>query len=150
MLKGVALGILVQCISVVGYLMIANVTSIRSEVFRTGLMVVFAGVVALIAIGYTVVSGQQRLAAIRAREYIHVAIGSILVMLVAQVIYFFGVQATSLTTLAKTMLAFPIISLIAELILGRVKLSSLGVHDLVGFALLVAGYVVTVSKPLPK
>ena len=48
------------------------------------------------------------------------------------------------------MLAFPIISLIAELILGRVKFSSLGVHDLVGFALLVAGYVVTVSKPLPE
>ena len=86
-------------------------------------MVVFAGVVALIAIGYTVVSGQQRLAAIRAREYIYIVIGLILVMLVAQVIYFFGVQATSLTTLAYTMLAFPIISLIAELILGRVKLS---------------------------
>jgi vacuolar-type H+-ATPase subunit I/STV1 len=64
MLKGVTLGILVQCISVAGYLMIANVASIKSEVFRTGLMVVFAGVVALIAIGYTVVSGQQRLAAI--------------------------------------------------------------------------------------
>jgi hypothetical protein len=30
------------------------------------------------------------------------------------------------------MLAFPIISLIAELILGRVKPSSLGVHDLDG------------------
>ena len=36
-----------------------------------------------------------------------------------------------------------------ELILGRVKLSSLGVHDLAGFALLVAGYVVIVSKPQP-
>jgi hypothetical protein len=30
MLKGITLGILVQCISVVGYLMIANVTSILS------------------------------------------------------------------------------------------------------------------------
>jgi hypothetical protein len=83
MLQGVTLGIPVQCISVVGYLMIANVTAIKSEIFRTGLM-----------------------------------------------------------------LAFPVISLIAELILGRAKLSSLGVHDLVGFAVLVAGYVVTVSKPL--
>ena len=71
-------------------------------------------------------------------------------MFVAQVIYFLGVQATSLTTLAYTMLAFPIVSLIAELVLGRVKLSSLGVHDLVGFALLVAGHVVIVSKPLPE
>ena len=71
-------------------------------------------------------------------------------ILVARVIYFLGVQATSLTTLAYTMLAFPVISLIAELVLGRVKPASLGVHDLVGFALLVAGYVVTVSKPLPQ
>jgi hypothetical protein len=144
------LGILMQCIFVVGYLVIANVISIKSEVFRTGLMVVFAGVVALIAMGYTVFSGQQRLAAIRAQDYVYIAIGSILVMFVAQVIYFSWVQATSLTTLAYTMLAFPIISLIAELILGRVKLSSLGVHDLAGFALLVAGYVITVSKPLPE
>ena len=35
-----------QCISVVGYLVIANVTSIKSEVFRTGLMIAFAGIVA--------------------------------------------------------------------------------------------------------
>ena len=150
MLKGILLGILMQCISVVGYLVIANVTSIKSEVFRTGLMIAFAGIVALIAMGYTVFSGQQRLAAIRAQDYVYIAIGSILVMFVAQVIYFFGVQATSLTTLAYTMLAFPIVSLIAELVLGRVKFSSLGVHDLIGFALLVAGYVVIVSKPLPE
>ena len=150
MLKGILLGSLMQCISVVGYLMIANVTSIKSKVFRTGLMIAFAGIVALIAMGDTVLSGQQRLATIRARDYVYIAIGSILVMFVAQVIYFLGVQATSLTTLAYTMLAFPIVSMIAELILGRVKLSSLGVHDLVGFALLVAGYVFIVSKPLPE
>jgi drug/metabolite transporter (DMT)-like permease len=131
-------------------LLIANVTSIKSEIFRTGLMIAFACIVALVAMGYTVFSGQQRLAAIRARDYVYIAIGSILVMFIAQVIYFFGVQATSLTTVAYTMLAFPIISLIAELLLGRVKLSSLGVHDLVGFALLVAGYVAIVSKPLPE
>jgi drug/metabolite transporter (DMT)-like permease len=147
MIRGILLGILMQCISVVGYLVIANVTSIKSEVFRTGLMICCAGIVALIAMGYTVLSGQQRLAEIRARDTIYIAIGSILVMFVAQVIYFFGVQATNLTTLAYTMLAFPIISLIAELILGRIQLSSLGVHDLIGFVLMVAGYVVFVSKP---
>ena len=73
MLKGILLGILMQCISVVGYLMIANVTSIKSEVFRTGLMIAFAGIVALIAMGYTVFSGQQRLAAIRAQDYVYTA-----------------------------------------------------------------------------
>jgi hypothetical protein len=55
-----------------------------------------------------------------------------------------------MTTMAYTMLAFPLISLIAELVLGRIKLSSLGFHDLAGFALLVAGYVVIISKPQPQ
>jgi hypothetical protein len=54
-----------------------------------------------------------------------------------------------MTTMAYTTLAFPIISLALELVLGRVKLSSLGIHDLAGFALLVAGYVVIMSKPQP-
>ena len=147
MTKGILLGILMQCISVAGYLVIANVTSIKSEVFRTGLMICCACVVALIAMGYTVLSGQQRLAEIRTRDYIYIAVGSIIVMFVAQVIYFFGVQAANLTTMAYTMLTFPIISLIAELVLGRIKFSSLGVHDLIGFVLMVAGYVVFVSKP---
>ena len=71
-------------------------------------------------------------------------------MFVAQVLYFVGVQAANMTTIAYTMLAFPFISLILELILGRVKLSSLGIYDLAGFALMVAGYVVFVSKPQPQ
>ena len=150
MVKGILLGILLQCISAVGYLVIVNVTSIKSELFRTGLMICFAGVVALIVTGYTVVSGQQQLSAIQTKEYVYVAVGSIMVMFVAQVVYFFGVQASNMTTMAYTMLAFPIISLILELILGRVKLSSLGIHDLAGFALLVVGYVVIVSKPQPQ
>ena len=150
MIKGISLGILVQCISVVGYLVIVNVTSIRSELFRTGLMIVFAGIVALVVMGYTVLSGQQRLAEIRAREYLYIAIGSVMVMFVAQVIYFIGVQASNMTTMAYTMLASPFISLILELALGRIKLSSLGIHDLAGFALLIAGYVIIVSKPQPR
>jgi len=149
MAKGILLGILLQAISAAGYLVIVNVTSIKSELFRTGLMICFAGVVALIVTGYTVISGQQQLSAIQAKEYVTIAVGSITVMFVAQVIYFFGVRASNMTTMAYTMLAFPVVSLILELVLGRVKLSSLGIHDLVGFALLVAGYVVIVSKPQP-
>ena len=149
MTRGILLGILTQSISAVGYLVIVNVTSIKSEWFRTGLMICFAGVVALIVTGYTVASGQQQLSAIQPKEYILIAIGSIMVMFVAQVIYFFGVQASNMTTIAYTMLAFPFISLILELILGRVKLSSLGIYDLAGFALMFAGYVVFVSKPQP-
>jgi hypothetical protein len=71
-----------------------------------------------------------------------------MVMFVAQVVYFYGVQGSNMTTMAYTMLAFPFISLILELVLGRVKLFSLGIHDLVGFVLVVAGYVVFVSKLL--
>jgi drug/metabolite transporter (DMT)-like permease len=72
---------------------------------------------------------------------------SIMVMFVAQVIYFFGVQASNMTIVSYTMLAFPVVSLVFELILGRVRLSSLGMYDLGGCALLVAGYVVIMSKP---
>jgi drug/metabolite transporter (DMT)-like permease len=127
-----------------------NVASIKSELFRSGVMICFAGIVALIVTGYTVLSGQQRLSAIQPKEYVYIAIGSIMVMFVAQVVYFFGVQASNMTTMSYTMLAFPFISLILELVLGRVKLSSLGIRDLVGFGLLVAGYVVIMSKPQPQ
>jgi len=147
MAKGILLGILLQCISATGYLVIVNVTSIKSEWFRSGLMICFAGVVALIVTGYTVISGQQQLSAIQPKEYVYIAIGSIMVMFVAQAVFFFGVQVSSMTTMAYTMLAFPFISLILELVLGRIKLSSLGIYDLAGFALVVAGYVVFVSKP---
>ena len=150
MAKGILLGILMQCISAVGYLVIVNVTSIKNEWFRSGLMICFASVVALIVVGYTVFSGQQQLSAIKPKEYVYVAIGSVIVMFVAQVVYFFGVQASNMTTMSYTMLAFPFISLILELVLGRIKLSSLGIHDLAGFVLLVAGYVVIVSKPQPQ
>ena len=54
-----------------------------------------------------------------------------------------------MTTMSYTMLAFPFVSLIAELALRRIKLSSLGIRDLAGFGLLVAGYVVIISKPQP-
>jgi len=150
MAKGISLGILLQTVSAVGYLVIINVTSITSEWFRTGLMIFFAGLVALIVTGYTVVSGQQQLSAIQPKEYAYIAIGSIMVMFVAQTIFFFGVQVSNMTTMAYTMLAFPFITLILELVLGRIKLSSLGIYDLAGFALVVAGYVVFVSKPIPK
>ncbi|MCP4543018.1 MAG: EamA family transporter [Chloroflexi bacterium] len=149
MIKGIVLGILVQFISVVGYLVIVNVTSIKSELFRSGVMICFASVVALIVTAYTVLSGQQQLSEIQPKEYVYIAVGSIMVMFVAQVVYFFGVQASNMTTMSYTMLAFPFVSLIMELILGRVKLSSLGVRDFVGFGLLVTGYVVIMSKPQP-
>jgi drug/metabolite transporter (DMT)-like permease len=150
MSKGIMLGMLMQFISATGYLVIVNVTSIKSEWFRTGLMICLASIVALIVTGYTVFSGQQQLSAIPAREYVIIAIGSIMVMFVAQAIFFFGVQVSSMTTMSLTLLAFPIISLILELVLGRVKLSSLGIYDLVGFALMVVGYVVYLSKPMPN
>jgi len=61
-----------------------------------------------------------------------------------------GPRYAQLTTMAYTMLAFPVISLLMELALGRIKLSSLGVRDLAGFLLMAAGYVVIMSKPQPQ
>jgi hypothetical protein len=47
-----------------------------------------------------VISGQQQLSAIQTREYIYIAIGSIMVMFVAQTVYFFGVQVSNMTTMS--------------------------------------------------
>ena len=110
-------------------------------------MILFASIVALLFLIYTVKTGQQSIIDIQLKDYLIIGIGSIMVMFVAQLIFFFGVDAANMTTIAYTMLAFPIISLILELIVGRVKLSSLGIYDLVGFLLMVAGYVIFVSKP---
>jgi len=150
MTKGILLGILLQCISATGYLVIVNVTSIKSELFRTSLMILFASIVAIIFLVYTVKTGQQNLTDIQPKDYLIIAVGSIMVMFVAQLIFFFGVDEANLTTMAYTMLAFPIISLILELIVGRVKLTSLGLYDLIGFVLMVAGYVIFVSKPITQ
>ena len=147
MFKGILLGLLMQCMSAIGYLMLVEVSSIKSEWFRTSLMILSASLVALVVAGYTVISCQQQLSAISIGQYVIIALGSIMVMFVAQALFFFGVQASNITTISLTLLAFPFISLALELILGRVKWSSLGIHELAGFTLIAVGYVVFVSKP---
>ena len=147
MFKGIMLGLLMQCMSAIGYLILVGVPSIRSEWFRTSLMILSASLVAIVVAGYVVISGQQQLSEISIGQYIIMALGSIMVMFVAQALFFFGVQASNMTTISLTLLAFPFISLALELILGRVEWSSLGMYELVGFALIAAGYAVYVSKP---
>jgi hypothetical protein len=147
MYKGLAFGLLMQCMSAVGYLVMVNVTSIKSEWFRTGIMICFAAVVALVVTAYTVLTGQQSLSAIQPKEYVLIAAGSIMVMFVAQALFFFGVRAANMTTMALTLLAFPFISLILEIALGRIKLASLGSRDLIAFVLIAIGYVLFISKP---
>lgn len=150
MAKGIMLGLLMQCMSAVGYLVIVGVTSIKSEWFRTSLMIVPASIVALAVLVYTVSSGQQQLSAIQTKEYLYIAIGSVMVMFVAQALFFFGVQLSTMTTMTLTLLALPFITLLLEIILGRIKVSSLGLYDLIGFVLITIGYAVFVSKPLPQ
>ena len=36
------------------------------------------------------------------------------------------------------------------IVLGKIKVTSLGMYDLIGFALISAGYVVYMSKPQPQ
>jgi drug/metabolite transporter (DMT)-like permease len=148
MLKGVLLGLLMQCISAVGYLAMVGVGSIKSEWLRTSLMIVPACIIALVVIAYTAASGQQ-LSAIQPREYLVITVGSVMVMFVAQAIFFFGVRLSSLTTMTLTLLALPFITLALELFVGRIKPSSLGLRDLLSFVLITLGYAVYVSKPSP-
>ncbi len=111
MFKGILLGLLMQCMSAIGYLMLVEVPSIKSEWFRTSLMILSSSLVALFVAGYTVISGQQQPSAISIGQYVFIALGSIMVMFVAQALFFFGVQASNMTTISLTLLAFPFISL---------------------------------------
>lgn len=147
MSKGIILGILMQFISALGYLIVVNVASIKNEWFRTGLMICCAGVVAICVAAYMVFTGQQQLSAILPKEYILIAISSILVMFVAQLLFFWGIKASNMTTMALTLLAFPFIILILEIAVGRMELSSLGAREILGFALIAGGYIVYASKP---
>jgi len=146
MLKGILLGVVVQVISAVGYLLIANVTSIKTETFRTSLMIAISGIVAIVVGGYQIATRSESLSAISTKDVVLTAVGSIMVMFIAQVIFFVGLNASSLTTMSYTMLAYPFVSLALELAIGRVKPSSLGWRDLAGLLLMIGGYVVMVSK----
>ena len=150
MFKGIMLGLLMQCIAAAGYLSITGIDSIKSEWFRTSFMIIPAGIVAVVVATFTVTSGQQQLSTLQAKDYVTMIVGSLLVMFLAQAIFFFGVRLSSMTTMTLTMLALPFVTLLFELILGRTKLSSLGMHDLIGFALISIGYVVYVTKPAPS
>jgi hypothetical protein len=70
-------------------------------------MIISASLVALMVTSYTVFSGQQQLLAIRAREYIYIAIGSIIVMFVTQALFFFGVKISNMTTMVPTLQISP-------------------------------------------
>ena len=145
MSKGIMLGLLMQVISTIGYLLIAEVTAVKNELLKASLTSCFAGVVALVIAAYLVLSGTEQLSSLGLRDTLYLAIGSALGIVVAQAMYFAGISASNLTTVAYTMLAYPVIAMIGELILGRVELASLTVRDFAGFALLVGGYVIMVS-----
>jgi hypothetical protein len=102
-------------------------------------------VVALVVAAYLILSGSERLS-LNTKDVFYLALGSVLVMVVAQTVWFVGLSASSMTAMTYTMLAYPIIALVLELAVGRMRLSALTWRDLVGFGLLAAGYVVLISK----
>jgi len=108
MLKGILLGLLTQALSAVGYLLIANVASIKTETFRTSLMIAVSGIVAVAVGGYQVATKSESLSALSAKDVALIAVSSIMVMFVAQLIFFVGLRAASLTTMSYTMLAYPL------------------------------------------
>lgn len=56
-------------------------------------------------------------------------------------------RVSNMITMALTLLAFPFISLLLEIVLGRIAFSSPGIRDQIGFALIIVGYTVYVTKP---
>ena len=145
MSRGIVLGISAQLLSAVGYLFIVRVVAIKSELLRACLVICISAAVALVIVAYLILSGSERLS-LNTRDVLYLALGSVLVMIVAQTVWFVGLSASSMTAMTYTMLAYPIIAMILELAIGRMKLSALTWRDLVGFGLLAVGYVVLISK----
>lgn len=146
MAKGIVLGLLTQVVSAIGMVFIANVTTIKNDVLKASLTLCFGGVVALGIATYLFLSGTEPLSLFGSKDMLYLAIGSMIAFPVGHILYMAGLSASNVTTMAYTALAFPVVSLILELVLGRIKLTALTVHDWVGFALLVAGYVIMISK----
>jgi len=146
MSRGIVLGLLCQVVGAVGFILVMGVTSVKSALMRTCLTLGASGLVALGIAGYLFLSGKEQPPRLVRRDILSFVLGSVLALVVGHVLYFKGLALTNVTTMAYTTLAYPIVSLVLELVLGRVKPSALTLHDLAGFGLMAAGYVIIMSK----
>lgn len=146
MAKGIVLGLLTQVVFAIGMVFIASATAVKNEVLKACLTLCFAGIVGSGIVAFLFLSGTEPLSVLGSKDVRYIAIGSAIAFPIGRILYMTGLSASNVTTMAYTALAFPIVSLILEVVLGRIKLTSLTIYDWGGLVLLIAGYVIMVSK----
>jgi len=146
MVKGLVLGLVFQVVVAVGWTLIGNITDIKSDLFKTMLILCVGGVIAVAVVLYLQVSGRSQLVTLSGRDILFLVLGSTLALVVGEFLYVVGLSASNLTTMALTALAYPIVALVLDLVLRRVALSSFTLRDFVGIGLSVMGFILLVYR----
>jgi len=146
MAKGIVFGLLYQVTSAIGFILISNVTVVKSNVLKASLALCSAGILASVLALYFFSSGTEHLSVLTKRNLLYLILGAIFSLFLGQILYITGLFASNLTTIAYTALAYPAVALIMELTLGRVRLATLTVRDFGGLALLIAGFLLLMSR----
>lgn len=146
MIKGLILGLVAQAVVAVGFTLIGSVKGIKSDLFKTMLILCTGSVIAAVAIFYLQASGHIQLVALSGSDILFLILGSILILVVGEFLYIAGLSASNLTTMSFTVLAYPIAALALDLMLRRITLSSFTVRDILGIGLSVIGFILLVKK----
>lgn len=146
MIKGLILGLVAQAVVAVGFTLIGSVKGIKSDLFKTMLILCTGGVIAAVATFYLQASGHSQLVALSGSDILFLILGSILILVVGEFLYIAGLSASNLTTMSFTVLAYPIAALALDLMLRRITLSSFTVRDILGIGLSVIGFILLVKK----
>ena len=144
--KGIVLGLLFQVVSAIGYILISHVTVVTNNVLKASLALCTAGVIGFALTLYSFSSRIEKLSVLTDTNLLFLLAGSVVSLVIGQILYLTGLSVSNLTTMAYTALAYPAVALILEIALGRVKLASLTYRDLLGLALLVVGFLVLMSR----
>jgi drug/metabolite transporter (DMT)-like permease len=146
MVKGLVLGLVFQVVVAVGWTLIGNITGIKNDLFKALLILCAAGVIAAAIAIYLQVSGRSQLVALSGNDLLFLVLGSILALVVGEILYVAGLSASNLTTMALTALAYPIVALVLDLMLQRTTLSSFTLRDYIGIGFSVMGFILLVYK----
>ena len=146
MIKGLILGLLFQVVVAVGWAFIGGITGIKNDLFKAMLMLCVAGVVAAAVVLYLQVSGHSQFVTLSASDLLLLVLGSILALVVGEILYVVGLSASNLTTMGLTALAYPIVALLLDLVFRRIALSSFTLRDFLGIGFSVIGFILLMYR----
>lgn len=148
-MRGILFGLLYQIVVAIGLIWVAGVARGASPAIKANVMLCAAGGVGLLLLaGLYAVRGAD-FEAISRSDVLQLAAASLLILVIGEALYLYGLAASSATTMAYTALAFPAICLIIEVALRRVPISSLTLRDYAGMALLAVGFALLASRSSP-